>query len=244
MYFLVVFCYDFVPNFRQTDSVLVFRNRKLKLIQSNSPKKRYFVHAIMLSDSNIWRISSYNTDLQSGLMFNADYLGDLNGEISWQREDETYQILMPDEDKKQIFLAPDEFPTELIVLPNKKHLLLTSELNYALLDENGVSLKRKGFFSTLYVAITDIYPKRYKILEVETPEFTVIRYLAVLYGLIPLWLLSMIIYWLINILRKKPKFSVRDYHVPLSVKMFPGSILYLIFFAINIVDLLKDFSIL
>jgi len=233
-----------VPLLPQPDSVLIFENRKLKLIKPVNHKSVYYAHAEINKDSTTWSISSYDTTgIESGFMTSNPYLGNPETNIPWVRDEGAFHFLLPDSRSKQIFFSIDEYPAALISIPDKRYLLIGSELDYTILDHSGISLKRRNFISTLHSSIFRFYPEKRKILEVEVPEFGAIRYFIMLYGLFPLWLLSLIINWLIKILKKKPKFSVRENQLPFYLRLFPGSIIFIVFFALSIVKLLHDFSI-
>lgn len=233
------------PVFPQTDSILVLKNRKLKIIKPVGHKERFFAYAEVLPDCTLWNIVSYDTSgTESGFLSTGAYMKPPDYNIPWVFEDSAYHFLLPESNSKQIFFSKSEYPTGLIKKSEKQFLLISSELSYAILDENGVSLKRKNFISTLHSSITEMYPNKHKILEVEIPEFGALQYFILLYGLLPFWLISLITFWLITVLKKKPKFSVRRNHYPFSIRIFPGSIIFVIFFAITIIKMLHDFSIL
>ncbi|PLW94986.1 MAG: hypothetical protein C0592_01110 [Marinilabiliales bacterium] len=234
-----------VPVFPQPDSILIFENRKQKLIKPVAHKERYLAQANVLSDSTLWNIVSFDTTgVSSGFLSTCAYMKPPECNIPWVFEDSAYHFLLPESNSKQIFFSDSEYPAGLIRISENKFLLISSELSYAILDENGISLKRRNFLSTLHSSITRMYPEKRKILEVELPEFGAVQYFILLYGLLPLWLISLIVFWLITVLKKKPKFSVRDNHFPFSIRLVPGSIIFVIFFAISIIKMLHDFSIL
>lgn len=234
-----------IPLLPQRDSVLQFQNRKLKLIKPVKQKNRFFATANILPDTTTWLITSYDTsNNKSGFLSSGGYLGNINSNIPWEMSDSAYHFLIPESKSKQIFFGLNEYPTALFELKDGHYILMSSKLNYAILDQNGISLKRTNYFKMLHSTIIRIYPEKRKILEVDFPEFGAIRYFFMLYGLIPLWLLSLIINWLILVLKKKPKFSVRDNHLPFSLRLLPGSIIFLLFFGISIMKMLHDFAIL
>lgn len=233
-----------IPLFPQRDSVLQFVNRKLKIIKPAPQKEKFVANASILSDSTQWTITSYDTsNVESGFLSNSPYLKYPNYNIPFVLEDSAYHFLIPESQSKQIFFSSGEYPTALLQQKNGNFLLLSSKLNYAILNAEGISLKRSNFFRTLHSTISRIYPEKRKILEVEVPEFGAIRYLFMMYGLIPLWLISLIINWLVKVLKKKPKFSVRDNYVPYSLRLLPGSLIFILFFGLSIVKMLNDFGI-
>ncbi len=234
-----------IPNLPQHDSVLQFENRKLTLNKPVPHKKVYFGHATIKIDGTIWDITSYDTSqTQSGFLTRNQYLSNPSFNLPYELDDSSFHFLMPESNSKQIFFDTDEYPAALLGLPEGGHLLISSKLNYSFLNSEGISIQRKNFFSTLHSSIRRIYPENRNILEVEVPEFGALRYFFMLYGLLPLWLISLIVNWLIQVLKKKPKFSVRDNNLPYSLRLLPGSVIFIVFFALSIVKMLNDFSII
>lgn len=234
-----------VPQLPQKDSLLLFTEHKFKLIQPYKHKELYTAWAIPKIDTVIWSICSIDNKKQSSGFLSNNYLlnaPDFN--LPYLLTDSAFHFLIPSsKNNKQIFYNKDEYPVALLRNSPKTMLLLSNQLNYAILDKNGVSIERKNFFKLIHSSIYRIYPEKRQLLEVTFPEGGAIRYLLVLYGLFPLWLISLVITWLIKVLKRKSKFHTRESSLTLSLRLLSGTITYLIILGLSIIKMLHDFSI-
>ena len=58
-----------------------------------------------------------------------------------------------------------------------------------------------------------------------------------------LLIISLVIIWLVEAIRPKPKFAVRERKWPFMMRLMPGSALYLLLWLFNIYPFLQSFSI-
>lgn len=146
-------------------------------------------------------------------------------------------------DNRQIFLAPQEQPIGFFKIGNDSLILLTNRLNYAFLSPNGKLLDRKNFFTLVNSTVHKKIPGTFHLLDTELPAIKAMVWFTMLYGLLPLWLLSMVIIWLVEAIKSKPKFAVRERPWSFSMRLMPGTVLYFLLYIFNVYSFLSSFSI-
>ncbi|HPS83887.1 MAG TPA: hypothetical protein PLA88_06200, partial [Bacteroidales bacterium] len=146
-------------------------------------------------------------------------------------------------DRRQIFMSENEFPIAWFRLSKDSNVVITNKLNFSFLNDDGRLLDRKNFFTLVNTTIIRKEPGTVTFLDGEFPTLRALTWFILLYGLIPIWIISLVIIWLVEAIRPKPKFAVRERKWPFMMRLMPGSALYLLLWLFNIYPFLLSFSI-
>lgn len=234
-----------VPNRIYNDTIMFFDGKKLRETPAYSgrPNKVFwFLHS--LSGIKIKITSWDNGSDESGFLMRYPYLGFPSSVLPFTTDSGRMVFSTPhNRDARQIFLSDGEYPIGYFKTGVDSMTMISSKLNIAQLDANGQLLDRKTFLTLVNNTVLRKLPDTFHFLDTEFPNMKALMWLLMLYGLMPLWLLSIIVVWLVNAVRVKPKFAVRERSWPILLKLFPGSILYFLVYAINVVAFLKSFSV-
>lgn len=232
------------PNHSFGDTIIVFDGKKLKEIPVYSGRENkafWFLH----SQTGLKiRVVSWDNNTNDGFLVRYSYLGYPSSVLPFTADSGRIVMNMPnDKYARQIFFSDGEFPIGFFKTSSDSITLISNKLNLAQLDANGRLLDRKTFLTLVNNTISRKLPKTFHFLDTEFPNIKAMMWLLMLYGLIPLWLLSIIVVWLVDAIRVKPKFAVRERNWSFLLRLLPGSILYFLVYAANIVAFLKSFSV-
>jgi len=227
------------------DSVLLFRKNAFKQIAVSKPKANHTVWFEIAGDSTITHITEWdNLSDGEGELLQHSYLASSDIALPFIEESGQYVFTIPEKkERKQIFLQDNEYPIGLFRLQTDSVLFITNLASVAYLNDDGRLLDRKNIFSLVNNTILRLRPGNLHLLDTDFPTFRAMVWFLVLYGLFPLWLLSLVVIWLIEAIRPRPKFVVRDRKWPFLLRLMPGSALYLLLYLINIYPFLRAFSI-
>ncbi|HPB02745.1 MAG TPA: hypothetical protein PLZ67_07305, partial [Bacteroidales bacterium] len=172
------------------------------------------------------------------------YKADSGDTLPFVNESGKLIIHQPGEaDRRQIFMSENEFPIAWFRLSKDSNVVITNKLNFSFLNDDGRLLDRKNFFTLVNTTILRKEPGTVTFLDGEFPTLRALTWFILLYGLIPIWLVSLVIIWLVEAIRPKPKFAVRERKWPFMMRLMPGSALYLLLWLFNIYPFLLSFSI-
>lgn len=132
-----------------------------------------------------------------------------------------------DSNEAILSLGISDPPELLFQLPSGVVFLLTRTLHYALMDTTGNLLDRKSFLTLIHTTIKEIKPGQIELLDMKFPSAGAIIWYLILYSLPVLLLLSLMLTWLVQQLRKKPLFQVRKKRITFGSRLLFGSIIYL-----------------
>ncbi len=234
-----------LPSFRIADSLFRLNGNRIS-------KHPYFKGR---GESISWvRISGTSSALQqaswdgpeskSGFLVQNMWAGAPAANMPYLVDSGKYVFHLPGKaERRQIFLGQGEQPVGLFEIGKDTLLLLTNRLNYAFLGKNGKLLDRKTFLSLVNSTLFKKLPATVFFLDTELPSVRAMVWLALLYGLLPFWLLSLVIIWLVEAIRNKPKFAVRERPWSFAMRLMPGSLIYFLLYVFNVYAFLSSFSI-
>lgn len=226
----------------------VFSLRKNRLIKERNYCGRmeraywYFSHDMQHG----LYVTSWDT-LPSDASFLVSYAH--GGPPSWVLpfEDEEGELIFQQNNKKekrQIFLGENEDPMAYFPIVPDTNVFISSKLSFALLNADGVLIDQKNFFTLVNSTVYKHYPQRMIVLDAALPEMGAMISFFILYGLPFIWIISLVVVWLVEAIKNKPKFAVREKPWSFSMRLLPGTIIYLISFALSIIGLLHGFGLL
>ncbi len=233
-----------IPDIHE-DSVLLFNKDKFTQKAVSATKNNFTIWFNLIGDSVSTQISDWdNLSSDGGKLSHSAYLQQDGISLPFVEEAGRFIFVMPEkESRQQIFLTEKEMPVGLLQLRKDSVLFISNRLNVAFLNDDGRLLDRKNIFALVNNTVLRLQPGTVHVLDTDFPTFRAVLWFIVLYGLILLWLLSLVVIWLIEAIRPRPKFAVRDRKWPFLLRLMPGSALYLLLYLINIYSFLQAFSI-
>lgn len=223
----------FLPTYYSNDSCIAFDGKKFFFFNNPSFSDNYCLSkSIYLSGPT----KSFSW-LQYGLIDSINQsihtfsFGKLSPLLSFPVEinDSAISVNEPGDSKEVIISLGLADPPELIFkLPSGAVLLLTRSLHFALMDTSGNLLDRKSFVTLIHKTISDLKPGEIELLDMKFPSAGAIMWYLLLYSLPVLLIMSLMLTWLIQQLRKKPRFNVRKKKQTIGSRLIPGSVIYLI----------------
>lgn len=231
-----------IPQNTKNEKVILFDEKSLSEKPINKLEKNHSIFIDCSNSENKYFTTSWdNAENEEGSMRSGKYGFAQTDSLFFISDEGKYIFTHPKRHKKkQIFTAENEFPICLLKLKEDSNIFITNKLNYTFLNDNGTLLNQKNFFSIVNNIVLKKYPETVLFLDVEIPQIQALMIFFVLYGLFPLWILSLIISWLFHVLKnKRTKGDIPN----LPMRLLPGTALYLIIFIIYIFNLLQVFSI-
>lgn len=234
-----------LPRPGSPDTVLVFSKNKFHEKTISKPESNECIWATSVGTAFDYSIVSWDdVSSESGILKRNFYHSMPDGTLPFISEDGKYVFHQQEEpDRRQIFTAENEFPIGFFRLSKDSCVFISNRLNFSFLNDEGRLLDRKNFFTLIKTTILRKEPETVTFLDGEFPTLRALTWFTLLYGLIPAWILSLVVIWLIEAIRPRPKFAVRERKWPLSMRLMPGSALYLLLYAFNIYPFLQSFSI-
>ncbi|HBG70251.1 MAG: hypothetical protein A2W93_13150 [Bacteroidetes bacterium GWF2_43_63] len=234
-----------VPHRPYSDTLLIFRNNRFSEKILSKPKHNYSTwFSIVGLQTKIALVEWDDPNNESGVLVRHFFDSDARDSLPFVSESGKFVFHQREKsEREQIFMSDKEFPIAYFRLTTDSNVLITNKLNFSFLNDNGRLLDRKNFFKLVNTTILRKEPGTITFLDGEFPTLRALTWFVILYGLVPIWLLSLVVIWLVEAIRPKSKFAVRESKWPLLMRLMPGSALYLILYAINIYPFLQTFSI-
>lgn len=234
-----------VPHRPYPDTLLIFNKDRFSEIKLSKPKLNNGTwFSIVGLQTKTALVEWDDANNESGVLIRHFFDSEARDSLPFVSESGKFVFHQREKsEREQIFMSEDEFPIAYFGLSADSNVLITNKLNFSFLNDKGRLLDRKNFFKLVNTTIIRKEPGTTTFLDGEFPTLRALTWFVILYGLIPIWLLSLIVIWLIEAIRPKSKFAVRERKWPLLMRLMPGSALYLILYAINIYPFLQTFSI-
>ena len=234
-----------VPRRPYPDTLLMISKNKFSEKKLCNPKPSNCTwFSIIGNQKTMLILESDEITKEEGSITRRLYKADSGDTLPFVNESGKLIIHQPGEaDRRQIFMSENEFPIAWFRLSKDSNVVITNKLNFSFLNDDGRLLDRKNFFTLVNTTILRKEPGTVTFLDGEFPTLRALTWFILLYGLIPIWLVSLVIIWLVEAIRPKPKFAVRERKWPFMMRLMPGSALYLLLWLFNIYPFLQSFSI-
>jgi hypothetical protein len=231
-----------IPQNTKSEKIIFFDEKSISKRIINKLEDNYSIIINCSNSLNKYFTASWdNVENETGSIRSGKYGFAQTDSLFFISEDGKYIFTHPKRHKKkQIFTAENEYPICLLKLKEDSNIFITNKLNYTLLNDNGTLLNQKNFFSIVNNTVLKKYPETVLFLDVNIPKIQALMIFFVLYGLFPLWILSLIVSWLFHVLKNK---RTKGDILNLPLRLLPGTALYFIIFIIYIFNLLQVFSI-
>lgn len=234
-----------IPKQPYTDTLLIFNKAKFYEKIICKPKDFNCIWFNMLGQQKVLTVFESNElNNDEGIFINRLFNAQTGDTIQFVKESDKTIIHQSEKpDSRQIFMSENEFPIAYFKLSKDSNIIITNKLNFSFVNDKCRLLDRQNFFRLVNTTVLRKEPGAMILLDGNFPTMRAITWFILLYGLIPIWILSIVTIWLIEAVRPKPKFAVRERNWTFMMRIMPGSAIYLLFFLFNIYPFLKTFSI-
>ncbi|MCX7697280.1 MAG: hypothetical protein N2Z72_06275 [Bacteroidales bacterium] len=141
---------------------------------------------------------------------------------------------------RDVAFLNDEKPALLLPMSEDTLLFLTSKFNMAYVSPKKGLLGYRSFFKLVNYRILINNPKNMFLFEAVLPTWDTLAMFFILYGLPILILISLFVFYLVDLLRK-PSFFYEE-KIPLHFRLLPATLLYCVVFFIKAFDFIHLFS--
>ncbi len=234
-----------VPQKPYPDTLLMIGKNNFSEKKISKPKPTNCIWFNFINNQKtILILESDETSMQAGSISRRLFKADVSDTLPFITESGKLIIHQPGEpNRQQIFMSENEFPIAWFRLSKDSNIVLTNKLNFSYLSDDGRLLDRKNFFKLVNSTILRKEPGTIIFLDGHFPTLRALTWFVLLYGLIPIWIISLVIIWLIEAIRPKPKFAVRERKWPFMMRLMPGSVIYLIIWLSSIYTFLQSFAV-
>lgn len=162
--------------------------------------------------------------------------------LFFKKKQKGFELYDTRKDKNVAFLN-EEKPSLLLPISQDTLLFLTSAFNMALVSPQRGLLGYRSFIKLVHYHILKNNPGKVFFFEAMLPEWQALFMFFILYGLPIFVLISLFVFYLIDLLKTPAIFS-DEKRIPLYARFFPATLLYGIVLLLKINDFLTLFSLI